>query len=170
MKKLLLLAAVLLLYGCPDENDCDDFGRIARVPNLIKWTPVQSIYNQGDIVTLKLEIPASNNYYGETINIFEQTNDTNALLIMSTSGFQNGNTLNFLKGTQESEVNWFGAMYNELTGVYELEIEITLNRIGTYDLDNAHNIDFLGRNCNRYFIDTNVDFIQGQHFQFEVIP
>lgn len=170
MKKLLLIATVLFLYGCPGENDCDDLGRISRVDNLIKWTPVQSQYNRGDVITVSLEVPGMNEYFGNTINIFDRTNDNTGLLVLTTGDFQTGNQLNFIKGFQDEGVrNWYYLPYNAEARNYELQFELTLNRTGVYNLNNDHNIIF-GENCNRYFIDTNVEFIAGQPFQFEVIP
>lgn len=134
MKKLLLLATVLLLYGCPEENDCDDLGRISRVDNLIRLTPVQTQYRQGDVITLSVEIPAINEYFGSTVNLLEQTGNSNARLSLSTTELQIGNELMFISGYQEREINWFGLRFNNNTGMYELEIQIKLNRIGMYDI------------------------------------
>lgn len=170
MKKILLLSTILLLYGCPDRNDCDDFGRIAQVDNLIQWTPVQTQYRQGDVITLTVEIPAVNNYLGSSVNILEQTGNQNALLLLSTDNFQVGNQLTFIKGFQEREVNWFGLTHNPVSGNYELKIEITLNRLGDYNFPTQDRIDFLGRNCNRYFIDTNIEWPTFGQVTFEVIP
>lgn len=83
--KLLKITGLFLLMvtltGCPGEEDCFDMGSTARVDDLIKIIPLQATYNQGDVITIKSEIPAQNNYFGEPINLFEKTNDYSARLV-----------------------------------------------------------------------------------------
>jgi hypothetical protein len=170
MKKLLLLVAILLLYGCPGNDDCDDIRSIARVDNLIKLTPVQTQYRQGDVITLYVQIPAINDYFGSTTNLLEQTGNSNAKLSLSTAELQNGNELMFISGYQEREINWFGLRFNNNTGRYELEIQIKLNRIGMYDIPTLDTIFFKGENCNRFLIDTNIEWTTFGQVTFEVVP
>ncbi len=132
MKKLLLIATVLLLYGCPDENDCDDFGRIANVVNLVKLTPIQQQYQQGDILTMKIDVPAQNSYFEDNSNLLELTSDQNAQLISSAGNLLHGNDIEIIKGFEDGNFNRFGVPYNSQTGSYELEINIILNRVGNY--------------------------------------
>ena len=154
---LFLLATTLT--GCPNE-DCNDFGGgISRKDDLILLTPLQTAYNVGDIVTFKVSIPATNNYFfnGESINLLQETNDYEPLL---TTGFLSiflGNQLLFIKGSQSSEANWFNLIYNNTNQNYELEIKITLNKTGNYYILTNDTILFQGStNCNRFFIDTNI--------------
>ena len=152
----MLILLLTTLTGCPGDEDCSDFGSSTRVDNLITLTPVQTTYNQGDIITLKSEIPASNYYFGDFLNLFDKTNDYNALLVTSSNLFID-NQLLFIKGTQGSETNWFNASYNPENGIYELEIQITLNRLGNYSFITNDSFYFQGSSqCNRYRLDTNI--------------
>lgn len=158
--KLLKFTSLFLLLttltGCPGEEDCFDIGSTARVDDLLELTPLQTSYNQGDIITLKVEIPTTNNYFGETLNLFERTNDFEAQLTTSSNLFAN-NQLAFIKGSQGNETNWFNTPYNPENGKYELEIKITLNRLGNYSFITNDSFHFQGSSkCNRYRLDTNI--------------
>lgn len=160
--KLLKITGLFLLLatltGCPGEEDCFDMGSTARVDDLIKIQPLQTTYNQGDFITFKTEIPAQNNYFGEPINLFVNTNDFEATLSTSYSYLFIGNELTFLKGSQGNEINWFNVTYNPSTSIYELEINIKLNKIGSYSLYTNDPIHFQGSTkCNRYRLDTNIE-------------
>lgn len=156
LKIIGILILLITLTGCPGDEDCNDLGSSTRVDNLITLTPVQPTYNQGDIITLKSEIPASNYYFGDSINLFEKTNDYYALLITSSQLFFD-NELLFIKGNQGSETNWFDATYNPENAKYELEIQIKLNRPGNYSFITNDSFYFQGSSeCNRYRLDTNI--------------
>jgi len=159
LKFTVLFLLLATLTGCPGgDEDCFDMGSTARVDNLIKISPLQTTYNQGDIITFKIEIPAQNNYFGEPINIFERTNDLEATLSTSYSNLFIGNELTFIKGSQGNEVNWFNVPYNSINGMYEFELNIKLNKIGFYSLYTNDPIHFQGSTeCNRYRLDTNIE-------------
>jgi hypothetical protein len=146
------------LTGCPGDEDCNDLGSSTRVNDLIILTPLQNIYNQGDIITFKIIIPANNTFFGEQLNLFELTNNKyEALFITSYSWLFTGNRLTFIKGSQGSEANWFTAVYNNFNESYEFEVEIKLNKTGNYTIITDDSIIFQGNSsCNRYRLDTNI--------------
>ena len=147
------------LVGCPGEVECDDIASIAKKENLIKIIPLQTTYNQGDIVTLKADIPSINNYYGSEINLFGQTNDDSALLILLSNQIFNSNNLTFIKGSQGQFLNWLNIPYNPNTNSYELEVKIKLNTLGNYSIvTNGDYFEFQGSDkCNRFRLDTNIE-------------
>ena len=73
LTSLLLLAATLT--GCPGEEECFAPAAITQVDDLILISPFQQIYNQGDVITFSVTIPATNNYFndGTEINLLEAT-------------------------------------------------------------------------------------------------
>lgn len=152
---LFLLLATLT--GCPGEEDCYDYGAIARVDDLITLSPLQTVYNQGDVVTFKAIIPSTNAYFGEELNLFEKTDDFDARLQASYSNLFLGNNLFFISGSQGEHPNWFNVDYNPNNDNYELEIKITLNKTGNYAINTNDYILFQGDSkCNRYRLDTNI--------------
>lgn len=161
--KLLKFTGLFLLLttltGCPGgDDDCFDYGASVRIDNLITISPLQSTYNQGDIITFKTGIPAQNNYFGEPINLFEKTNDLSATLVTRYSELFVGNNIIFVKGSQGNYPNWFEVTYNSLLNIYELEVKITLTKAGNYILNTNDSFEFQGSTkCNRYFIDTNIE-------------
>ena len=151
---------MLLLFTCPNnDNDCFDLGSIAGVNDLITLLPKQDIYNQGDQVTLKLEIPAINSYFGQEVNLITKTNDISALVVLAFNQLFIGNDLAFVSGSigDSPKINWFNAPYNIATGNYELEVIVTLNTLGDYSFQTDDSVQFNGQDeCNRYRLDTNV--------------
>ncbi len=81
IKVIAISFASLLLNGCNPsiigEEDCDDIGRTAVVENLITITPLKPIYQQGEEIIYSLVIPSQNNYFGNPVDIFQQTNVIN---------------------------------------------------------------------------------------------
>ncbi|MEM9680633.1 MAG: hypothetical protein AAF901_09940, partial [Bacteroidota bacterium] len=62
------------------------------------------------------------------------------------------------KGSQADTINRFYMPYNNETNSYELEIEITLERLGSYSFFSSDSIEFIGGGCNRFVLDTNVQW------------
>ena len=155
---LFLLATALM--GCPDENNCDDLnGSITRKDDLILLTPLQTVYNLGDIVTFKISIPATNNYFfnGESINLLQETNDYDPRLTVTYGNLFTGNQLIFIKGNLSTGNNSFNLIYNNTNQNYELEIKIKLIKLGYYNIYTNDSVEFQGSTkCNRFFIDTNI--------------
>lgn len=169
MKKLLLIATLLLLYGCPSE-DCFEISNGAEVYDLVKISPIEPQFRQGETITLKLDVPATNSYFGRPLNLVEQSGERTALLIFTGPNLFIGNELTFTKGSQGRETSWFGVIYNPQTDTYELEISITLNKLGTYNLDALHFIDFIGNQCNSFSISTSAEGTLVEDISFEVVP
>ena len=161
IKLIAISFASLLLNGCNPsiigEEDCDDIGRIAVVENLITITPLKTTYQQGEEVIFKLDVPSQNSYFGNPVDIYQQTNLATGWLITNSLLFDN-NILVFTKGSRkEGASNWFNLNYNLQNQMYELEIKVKLNRVGNYQIITADAIDFLGTpRCNRYSIRTKI--------------
>lgn len=164
LKSFLFLPLFVCLYGCPDENDCNDImtGGIAEVPGLIMIEPLQEIYQLGDEIIFKCSVPSNNIYFGEDTNLFQATQNHHALLVVGEMMdyvrlIDSGNELQFLKGMQGEYPNWVKLTYNSFTDNYELEILIKLNKLGEYGIISSNNIVFEGtKNCNRFRLDTSI--------------
>ena len=154
----LSMSLLFLLTACPGEEDCFDLGSTTRVNDLILLTPKQTEYSQGDEVTLSLSIPATNSYFGNEINLFQETGDDSALLILGFNQLFLDNHLSFINGDEGNSEsnNWYIAYYNQDSQKYELEIEISLDRVGQYSFYSDSFIDFDGGGCNKFSINTNV--------------
>lgn len=101
------------------------------------------------MVIFRINVPATNTYFGQEINLPEKTNDYEGLLLTSYSSLFAGNQLTFTSGSQGSETNWFNVPYNANTNSYEMEVIITLNKLGTYTLHTNDYISFQGASeCN----------------------
>lgn len=150
---------VATLMGCPSEPDCKDIGRLARVGDLILLSPLQASYNQGDIITFKIDVPANNNYFynGEETNIFDLTNAFEGNLRTSYTQIFSGNQLEFIAGNKGSEENTFNLEYNTTSQTYELEFKITLNKPGNYFISTDDFVKFQGSGeCNFFRLETNI--------------
>ncbi len=159
--KLLKFTGLFLLLttltGCPGDEDCFDYGSTARANDLVSITPFQTMYNVGDVITYKINIPATNNYFGEQLNVFEKTNDLNARIYINPIIFLD-NEITYLKGSIEAYGGgWSNVLYNG-NGNYELEIKIKLLKSGLYLFNSGEYLEFQGSTkCNRYRLDTNIE-------------
>lgn len=156
------------LTGCPGEEDCNDLASDITVPDLVTIIPLQETYQKNDEIILSLTIPSENNYFGNTVDLFQETGDLNPL-IYGDNNFFIENEVTILKGSQGEYANQFHL--DIINNIYVLEVMITLNRVGNYSHDADYEINFQGNTtCNRYHIETT---IQGQNSQnkieFEVI-
>ena len=168
MKKFLYLIFIPLLTACPSsDEDCDDLRNLAIIPRLIKWEPIQDVYQQGDEITISLEVPSENNYYGRLVDFEEQTEDRTAKLILTINDNLEGNELTFIKGRRDDP--WFAIPYSEETGNYELEFILTLNKLGEYLWISEDLFQVNGGGCNRYEVQTNIDRDPLGGFRFEVV-
>lgn len=88
MKKiilLLLIAPYLLAIQCfDDECQIVDNGEQNSYVPLVNITPIQSSYKAGDKITLSANIPVTNEYFGESVNILEKSGDETGLLQLIT--------------------------------------------------------------------------------------
>jgi len=146
----------LLLTACPGEEDCFDMGSTTRIDDLIKLLPEQTEYNQGDVVTLSLTIPATNSYFGNELNLFQETGDELARLNLGFNYLFIDNEVNSIIGNEAEFINRYYMPYNSENDTYELILEITLNKVGNYSFVTDDSIEFIGNGCDRYIIDTNI--------------
>lgn len=160
-----------LLFNCdPPREFCDDMGSQAQVDDLVILTPLQATYQQGDEVVLKLFISADESYFGG--NIYERTGDETAVLMLGSSVLFTNNELSFIKGSQGTYPNWFNMPYNPITGEYQLEVKIKLNRTGIYTQSANLYMRIVGNSyCDTFLLDTNIsgDNEEG-NIEFEVLP
>ena len=164
--KILTYIGILLMFftlsGCFENENCNDLGQDTIVDNLMKIAPLQTSYNQGDYITVKVDIPSVNNFYGPNpVNIFERTGDLNGKALLGLFHIlSDGNAVTIIKGEQAEHPNWFLFPYNSENGTYELELKIQLNRVGTYTFatDNVDVLEFKGDgDCNYYLIGTGFE-------------
>lgn len=152
----LLLFVCTIFTACIGEENCDDRSATAWVEDLIKLLPKKEEYEQGEVVNLKIEIPSINTYLGRKVVFYSETNDASALLAMGANELFLDNELTFIRGRQGKYENWFYLLYNKEKKVYELELLIRLKKSGIYSFVDTGSIYFIGEDCNRFVIDTNV--------------
>ena len=152
---------IFTLTACPtgSPNCFPEGGYDAYVDNLIKISNFQSIYNQGDVIIISLQIPSNNSFFTPAVNLLYQTYDFSATASFSnlTSIFT-GNDVTIETGSQGQYQNWFEMPVNTTTGNYELKLKVKLNRLGSYSFTNTREtVTFQGEPsaCNRYIIITN---------------
>lgn len=163
---------MFLLTSCPgSDDDCFDQASVAEVPNLITLSPEDNLYAIGDILNFKLIIPATNLYFGSELSIYGTTADESARLVLNFNQLFIDNQLTFIKGSPTDTSNWFDMVYNIENDSYELEINIRLNRLGSYSFTGGGSAEVQGNaSCARYRIDTNViwNYINGK-IEFTVV-
>lgn len=168
LRYVLLFSSLFLLTACPSDDDCFDMASTTRVNDLISLLPEKEQYNIGDTLTLRVNISATNAFFGNEVNLYQQTGDNHARLTMSSELFES-NVLVFRAGKQGEFNNWFDLHYNTDSKNYELEIEITLNRSGQYSFTSDDSIEFDGGGCNRFRLDSNILWSEYGIIEFTVI-
>ncbi|MFV1884959.1 MAG: hypothetical protein ACMZ7B_10760 [Balneola sp.] len=176
MKKvilLLLIAPYLLAIRCfDDECQLVENWEEESYVQLVTITPLQTSYSPGDKIILSASIPANNNYFGESVNILEESGDETGLLqLISVEGKGDlflENEVTIKKGTQGRVPVWFEMEFNNQTGNYELEVEITLNRTGAYTMVTDGSVDFGSSDCPDYKLNFIYKDIEGQFLEFSV--
>lgn len=170
---LLFLCPYLLAIQCPD-HDCaliENWEQNSFVP-LVTITPIQSNYNAGDKITLSASIPASNDFFGESVNLLEETGDETGLMqLISVQGkgdlFQD-NQVTFKKGSQDRFPVWLVMPFNAQTSNYEVEVEITLDRTGSYTMLTDGYVDFGSSFCPDYRLNFLIEGFETQFLEFSV--
>lgn len=155
------------------EDDCFSIENLGEegIVDLISLTPLETAYEPESVLTLKIDLPASNVFFGNQLNLFEETNDNSALIVLSDDELFVDNTLTFIKGSQGKNLNWFVMPYNPQTGMYELDVKITLDRPGAYSHHKSGIID-LGppdpTACADFLLNTQFMNIEGRFIEFIV--
>lgn len=168
-KILLVAIAMTVTESCdPPEQFCDDLAKNANIANLYSLQPIQEIYQKGDEIVFKMEIPSVNNFFGRQIDIYEETMDEKPL-VSGDDGLFLGNSIQFVKGEQGQYPNQF---FMELeNGTYYLEFAVILKRTGDYFFYNSFRVVFIGNGeCNYYDIETYILNSEGNvEVRFEVV-
>lgn len=152
---------LITLSACPMMDDFeDDCTQVVNVDNLLTLTPFRTSYNQGEIITLKLVIQSTNNYFGNQMDLNNMINNGNSQLQFYSDSLFVDNEITFIKGSEIIyENSRFNLIYNSNSNSYEFEIQIKLNKTGVYSFESAENILFSKENngCKRYQISTNIE-------------
>ncbi|MCG2429993.1 MULTISPECIES: hypothetical protein [Aequorivita] len=174
--KIHYLAIAILFFGVlscdPPREFCDDMGTFARVSDIFILEPLQDTYHKGDVVTLKGSIANISPYFAEpNVNLLEVTGVDTAWLIGGATALFDDNSINYIKGSKrEGASNWYNMPYSEIGDKYEFEVNITLNRTGTYNFHSSYLIDIIGEGCNTYNFDTNIAGANADsRIEFEVL-
>lgn len=170
---LLIVCPVLLAIQCPDQECAliENWEQNSFV-SLVNITPLQTSYNAGDIITLTASFPSRNEFFGESVNLLEETGDDTGLLqLISVEGkgdlFQE-NEIMIKKGSQGKFSSWFEMPFNSETGNYELDVQITLNRTGSYTMVTDGYVDLGSMDCPDYRLNFLYAGIEGQFLEFSV--
>ena len=145
---------------------------------IITLTPLQAIYEEGDILTLNIALPSTNNFFANYLNtrnkqvdLFEESGDNFALINLLDDDLFTGNTLSYIKGSEDGFPNLIRMPYNPQTGMYEMEVQIRLDRFGAYSHEKS-GIIFLGLpdpiNCVDYRLNVEFTNVEGQFVEFTV--
>jgi len=160
-----------MMTTCEDDCFTVENWQEEDVVDLISLTPLETAYEQESVLTLKIDLPASNAFFGDQVNLFEETSDNSALIVLSDDELFVDNTLTFVKGSQGEHSNWFVMPYNSQTGTYELDMQITLDRPGAYSHKKSGTI-YLGPSdptaCADFRLNTQFMNIVGQFMEFTV--
>lgn len=162
----IFLFLILFISCIRKDEECFTITGVSTIDNLVIITPLQTTYNQGDVITVKMNIPSKNNYFtGTASDIFLQTQDLLGTFILRSSLGSNitlftDNIVTYIKGNQDGEVTGkFNVPYNWQTDAYEFEVKVKLNRLGNYTLNGGRSSDditFVGSDkCNVIILYTN---------------
>lgn len=168
---ILFLIPSIIMTSC--EDDCFSIENVGEenLVDLISLSPLEPAYEAESVLNLKIDLPASNTFFGNQVNLFEETNDNSALIVLSGDELFLDNTLTFIKGSQGEYSNWLVMPYNPQKGMYELDVQITLDRPGAYS-HHKSGIIYLGppdpTACSDFRLDTQFMNIEGQFIEFVV--
>ncbi|VVV01856.1 hypothetical protein FVB9532_03150 [Mesonia oceanica] len=152
-----IVSLCFLCMACPGEENCDDRGASALVDGLISLSPEQEVYEVGDELTLSLNLPSSNTYLGDEVDFYMETQDKSPLLVFHFEELFSENEVLINKGKKGDSSNRYYMVYNQEIGIYELIINITLEKNRSYAFLADASIYVIGReDCNRYRLDTSI--------------
>ncbi|NER18079.1 hypothetical protein [Spongiivirga citrea] len=162
---LLLLSPLLMATQCEDDECIFEETSV----DIMTLSPLQETYTKGDTITMTINLPASNNFFGSSRNLFNETADPTALVVLLSDNIFLENSLNFVSGSQGRFSNWFVLPYNSETEAYELEVEVTLNRTGTYSHFNGGDIEIGRSNCPDFSLESKFLNVEDQFIEFTVV-
>ena len=159
-KILLLTLIILTFYKCGKGAACAGNSLFIYKENLVVIYPLQNTYNQGDEVNVKVNIPTDIsqkvfNISGNFIGKFGFVQSLDPITNLFT-----GNIITYIKGNSSSPLLVpFDMPFNFITGAYEFEIKVKLNRTGNYKIltfKNSDSILFQGQDeCSTVTVETN---------------
>ncbi len=175
---ILFLIPAFIMTQCEDDCSTLENWEEDDVVELITLTPMDTSYDQGTVLTLNIELPSTNDFFANYINnrrtqvnLFEETKDNFALITLGEDELFVDNTLTFIKGNQGEFLNTFILPYNSRTGMYELEVQITLDRPGAYSHEKSGKIYFGPPDptkCNDFLLNVQFADIDWQFIEFTV--
>lgn len=123
----------LMLTGC--HSPCEKIYYGGDAPGLLQFSPLQSVYNQGDVVVVRCSLPSVSNYfYSGELNVYDVTKLNNIKSYIIFEEFFQGNQCTFTKGGfVDGNFSWINLPYNVDTDSYDMEVTVKLNRQGSYD-------------------------------------
>jgi len=133
LKITLVMFSSFVLIGCPNDDDYYKCWKKVEKDGLMIVSPFQETYDQGDTITLKLNIPSVNNYFGNEIDLFLETEGETPYFFdyfLQINENTEENDVIFIKGSRI--IPKFELSYDSVNKVYELEAQIVLNKIGNY--------------------------------------
>lgn len=168
------LVLLVLLNACPGV-DCTD--SIDAYPTgLVKIEPLQSSYQLGDEITYNIIIPSTNDYFGRSLDLYNETGVQSTILGGSDIDKLKSNIIEVIDGEHKQINNYLTAnlVYYQSENEYRYKIIVKLTSAGNYKLY-AKNLEvhFLKRNdkeCLNYNLYTSIDGITGEFFEFDVVP
>lgn len=171
MFTILFLIPSLIMTSCEDDCITTENTEEEDIVDLISLSPLETAYDAESVLTLKIDLPVSNTFFGDQVNLIEQTSDQSALIVLSDDDLFTDNTMTFIKGSQGEYSNWFVMPYNPQTDMYELEVQITLDRLGAYSHKKSGTI-YLGppdpTACVDFRLNTQFKDIAGRFIEFTV--
>jgi len=131
-------------------------------------SPLQETYTKGDTITMTINLPASNNFFGSSRNLFNETADPTALVVLLSDNIFLDNTLTLIRGSEGRFPNWFVLSYNNENETYELEVEIILERTGAYSHFNEGSIELGPSDCPDFSLTSRFIGVEEQIIAFTV--
>jgi hypothetical protein len=153
------LFIIFMLWGCPILDPCVTSGGISKeIPDIITISPLQDEYNVNDEIIINFSFSSVQDFYNETIDIYQKTHiDSQALHVSELYKIIENNDYTVLEGGYENykpSVQYFPSE-NE----YRFKIKVTLNQPGDYSLFAFAEIVFKDPDdhCVSYMIETNIE-------------
>ncbi len=162
---ILLLSPFLMAIQCIDDECIVEEASF----DIITLSPLEETYNKGDEITMTINFPASNDFFENSRNLYNETADPSASVILLSDNIFLDNTLNFVKGSQGRFPNWFVLNYNAENENYELEVDVILERTGGYSHFNGGSIELGPSDCPDFSLTSNFIGVDANIIEFTVI-